>query len=269
MHFAFYDRSQFLVDIHCRLLRFFGRQGPFRMPDPVSQLVLGLVGRKTRGDVSKQACEALWRRYGRWEAVRDAPVRDVGRVIGAVTFANSKAQDLILSLKAITSLCGRLTLCGLEPLSVEDALVWLERLPGVGRKVAAATLNFSTLRKPALVIDTHHLRILRRLGLVGAKCDTRKAYDGVAAVLPVAWSASDLDEHHQLMKRLGQTICRHDEPHCSNCPLQELCPTAVAWSVGYAGMGWRNSRFGLDLSAGPVEETDDAIVPGAAGVFRP
>ena len=49
---------------------------------------------------------------------------------------------------------------------VEQGLRWLEEIYGVGRKIAAATLNFSTLRKRAMVVDTHVLRVLRRFGFV-------------------------------------------------------------------------------------------------------
>ena len=65
-----------------------------------------------------------------------------------------------------------------------ESLIWLERLSGVGRKFAAATPNFGTLARPALVIDTHHLRVLRRLGFVGWRADLRKTYDTVMPLLP-------------------------------------------------------------------------------------
>ena len=53
------DRSQTLAEIHRRLQRRFGPQGPFLPFDPVSQLVMGLIGGRTRGEVSKSAFEAL------------------------------------------------------------------------------------------------------------------------------------------------------------------------------------------------------------------
>jgi len=76
------------------------------------------------------------------------------------------------------------------------------------------------LRKTALVIDTHHLWVL---ALVGPKADFRHAYDDMMALLPREWSAADLDEHHQLMKRLGQTFCRPTVPRCRHCPSRDLC----------------------------------------------
>jgi len=222
------DRTGTLAEIHRRLQRRFGPQGPFHLLDPVSQLVMGLVGGRTHAKISRSAFEALLRRFGGWEAVRDAPVGEIETIIAAVTYADAKARRLKAALEAITRAHGRLTLDNLERLTVAAAIDWLERLPGVGRKVAAATLNFSSLRKPALVVDTHHLRVLRSLALVGPKADFRHAYDAMMALLPSDWSATDLDEHHQLMKRLGQTFCRPAVPCCRHCPLRDLCPTATA-----------------------------------------
>ena len=128
---------------------------------------------------------------------------------------------------------------------VEDALAWLERLPGVGRKVAAATLDFSTLRKRALVIDTHHLRVLRRLGFLSGRCTLRRAYDRIMPLVPTDWPPAMLDEHHQLMKCLGQEICRHGMPICRRCPLENLCPMALARIDGDQGGTARRWVHGL------------------------
>jgi endonuclease-3 len=219
------DRSRTLADIHQRLQRRFGRLGPFLQLDPISQLIMGIVGGRTHGEVSKAAFEALLARFGRWEAARDASVDEIRGTIRAVTYAELKAPRLKATLEAITAICGRLTLDVLDSLTVDEALVWLERLPGVGRKAAAATLNFSTLRKAALVIDTHHLRVLHRLDLVARRSSLEQAYDRLMPVLPAGWTAADLEEHHQLVKTLGQTICRHTDPRCRRCPLHDLCPT--------------------------------------------
>ncbi|WP_227286907.1 endonuclease [Boseongicola sp. H5] len=220
------DRTHELTDIHQRLKRHFGLQGPYRALDPVSQLVMALIGGKTRGEVSLSAFEGLVARFGHWEAVRDAPVAEIYEVICGVTFAELKAPRLKASLLAVTRAHGALTLSPLEDMTVGDALAWLERLPGVGRKVAAATLNFSTLRKAALVIDSHHLRVLRRLGYVGPRTGIAQAYDLVMPLLPESWTARDFDQHHQLMKVLGQEICRNGVPICERCPLRSVCATA-------------------------------------------
>jgi len=222
------DRSEILAEIHQRLSKRFGRSGPFALLDPVSQLVLGLIGGRTRGDVSNRAFDALLKRFGDWETVRDAPASDIREILGAVTFADIKAIRLKASLSGITEICGHLSLDCLAGMTVEDGLAWLERFPGIGRKTAAATLNFSQLRKPALVIDTHHLRILHRLGFIGCNSGPQSAYNIIMPLLSPEWTADALDDHHQLMKSLGQTLCRHRSPICHPCPLRDLCATGRA-----------------------------------------
>lgn len=225
--FAFDDRPEMLARIHQKLQGRFGPQGPFVQLDPVSQLVIGLVGVRTRGEVSSVAYQRLLTSFRNWDAVRNASVTEIHGVIRDVTFAEIKAPRLKAALDIITNANGHLTLENLNDLRVDDALLWLERLPGVGRKVAAATLNFSTLRKASLVIDTHHLRVLQRLTVVGKRADYKQAYNQMMPILPSNWSADDFDEHHQLMKILGQTNCRHAATNCDCCPLEDLCPTAT------------------------------------------
>ena len=194
----------------------------------MSQLGLGIIGGRTYGSVSLAAFEALAHRFGTWDRVRDAPVAEVQKTIRAVTYAEAKAAHLQGALRRITAVRGRLTLDFLRALTVENALIWLENLSGVGRKASAATLNFSTLRMEALVIDTHHLRVLRRLGLVNPRTDLAEAHDRITPCLPADWTADDLDDHHGMIKALGQKTCRHGNPDCGGCPLSDLCPTGGA-----------------------------------------
>ncbi|MEO1140498.1 MAG: hypothetical protein AAFW87_13700 [Pseudomonadota bacterium] len=221
------DRTRVLAQIHHRLKSHFGCPIDHQQLDPVSQLVMSLIGGKTRGAVSLAAYMRLWTRFRSWEAVRDGPVALIEECIAGVTFADVKAPRLKTALQMITHEQGALTLAVLEPMSVYEAHQWLERLPGVGRKVAAATLNFSTLRKRTLVVDTHHLRVLIRLKFIADRATIARAYDHVMPLLPSMWQAGDLDKHHSLMKRLGQTICLHGAPFCPDCPLRTRCPAGL------------------------------------------
>ncbi|MEO1016641.1 MAG: hypothetical protein AAFY56_02985 [Pseudomonadota bacterium] len=189
-------------------------------------MVLGIVGGRTHGDVSRKAFDALISQFHTWYRVRDAAVREIHTTIQAVTHAERKASYLQGALRMITAKRQDLMLEFLRTWQVDRALSWLEQLPGVGRKTSAATLNFSYLRMKALVIDTHHMRVLRRLGIIGVRSNTVKAYDQVMPYLPADWTALDLDNHHQLIKLLGQKTCRHAIPVCRSCPLSDLCPTA-------------------------------------------
>lgn len=225
MQFDFwpYEQTLFIEQVHGRLLKHFGSPGPWFHPDPVSQLVLGLIGGRTYGAVSLAAYMRLVERFPSWEAVRDGKQEDIHEVIFRVTFADVKAPRLQAALRSVTEQRGRLDLDFLAERKVADAMEWLMHLPGVGPKVAAVTLNFSTLRMPALVVDTHHLRVLRRLRIVREKAGLAEAYGVAMSRMPAGWSAAAMDEHHQLMKQLGQSSCRHRNPECGNCPLRDLC----------------------------------------------
>ena len=220
------ERTSVLEDIQARLRQRFGQPGPYVRLDPVSQLVVGIIGGRTHGRLSLAALEALVHRFGTWERVRDGREAAVRDAIRAVTYAEVKARRLQAALRAVTAARGGLTLEFLRAWTVAGAHVWLERLPGVGRKTAAATLNFSTLRRRTPVIDTHHLRVLRRFGLIGSRAGFAEAHDRIMPSLPEGWTADDLDDHHQLVKTLGQRICRHGLPDCGDCPLLNHCATA-------------------------------------------
>ena len=222
-------------------LRFrFSRHGLTCVRSPIGQLVKSSISGRTRDDVSLNAYHRLIAAYPDWSDVAAATTAEIEAVIGDVTFPDVKARHLRDALRDIAAHRSDFDLNFLGAMSVTRALAWLERLPGVGRKVSASTLNFSTLRMPAFVVDTHILRILRRFGLVRSKADTRTAYDVTMAML-YDWSAADLAELHVLMKRLGQTVCRADHACCADCPISRRCRASTAPSqvLAAAGAGQR------------------------------
>ncbi len=84
-------------------------------------------------------------------------------------------------------------------------------------------LNFSTLKRRAMMVDAHVHRTARRLGLVGRNADAAETYLGLMEQAPEAWDAEGLFELHWLFKRLGQSVCTAVEPKCRLCPLNDLC----------------------------------------------
>lgn len=225
--FELRGETALLTLIHARLLAQFGRPGPWRLLDPVSQLAMGIIGCKTDSTISRVVHTRVLAVFGDWENVRDASHSDLLDELHGLNFVDAKAIRLQSSLKAITRIRGQLDLDFLSVRAVGEGLTWLERLYGVGRKVAAATLNFSTLRKRCLVIDTHGLRVLRRLGLIGSRDSYAAAYDRIMPLVPGDWSASDFDDHHQLVKKLGQAYCRPQVPLCGICPIRDSCATGA------------------------------------------
>jgi len=84
-------------------------------------------------------------------------------------------------------------------------------------------LNFSTLHGHAFVMDTHVLRVFRRLGLIGRK--EKSAGPACDLVMPALedWSSLELAELHVLVKSFGQDCCHAHRPACARCILRDMC----------------------------------------------
>ncbi len=204
-----------------RLRETLGTLAEFERDEPIHLFVRSFISGLTRDEVTDVAFLRLRERYD-WPSLAKADWHEVERVIACVTHAKKKAQHIGPALAAISAEHPDFSLDFLGDWSVERAIYWLERLPGVGRKIAAATLNFSSLRRPVFVVDQHVLRIIQRFGLIGVRSSNVKAYDAIMQVAG-AWSDFDLLELHALMKHLGQTVCRPAAPRCFECPLDPRC----------------------------------------------
>lgn len=218
-------RSDRLAQIHAALIDAFGRivRPDDKRRDPVWTLVQGVIGAQTKTAISNASTDALLARYRSWEAVAQADANALEDVLRPQTFPSVAAERLKACLARIVDERGAVDLRHLSNLPDAMAMEWLEGLPGVGRKIAAGVLNTSIFRRRALVIDGHHRRVMQRVGLVPAKADTARAYTALMPLLPATWSAADIDEHHLLVKRLGQVHCRPSAPQCAECPARGLC----------------------------------------------
>lgn len=193
--------------------------------EPVGQLVKSLISSLTLDAVSARAFDRLVRAFPQWDDLAAAEVDEIQTVIADVTNPEGKAKHLSQTIRRIAAQHPDFDLGFLGRQPVEEALAWLQKLDGVGPKVAASTLNFSTLNRSAFVIDTHVLRVLRQFGLVGSHADTQRAFDSVMAAT-MEWTPEAFADLHVLIKRLGQTTCRPNQPHCERCPLRERCKYA-------------------------------------------
>ncbi|GMM93663.1 endonuclease III domain-containing protein [Qipengyuania sp. MTN3-11] len=220
-------RTDTLRRLQPLLIQRFGRieraAASWRRPEWV--LVQGVIGARTKSPVSNAATDRLLTRWGSWEAVAGVPLAELQAELATQTYPNMAAERLKACLTDLIARRGAVDLTHLEAMETGEAMRWLEQLPGIGRKIAAGVMNASTLDRRALVLDGHHTRILRRMGLVPAKADTARAFDAIMPAMPPEWSAADFDEHHLLMKKVGQTTCRPATTDCPACPAQALCAT--------------------------------------------
>ena len=107
---------------------------------------------------------------------------------------------------------------------MEEARAWLERLPGIGPKTSAAVLSFSTLRRAALPVDSHHHRVAIRTGLIPPSLAVGPSHRVLAAQLPPDWDAQQVYDNHEVLMLHGQRCCFFRQPACGRCPLLDLCP---------------------------------------------
>lgn len=212
----------------------FGTSVEFPRRTPLGQLVKSLISSRTRDAVSLAAYRRLGLRWPQARLLSEAAHSVIEETIFDVTFADKKALYLSAALQMIGDERPDFRLEFLGDMPVEEALAWLERLPGVGRKVAAATLNASTLGRRVFIVDSHVHRVLVRVGFIARTATPRAASERMTASAPFL-DADDLLALFAHMKRLGQTICRFDTPLCARCPLNGCCRAAASLGAAQDG----------------------------------
>jgi endonuclease-3 len=193
---------------------------PFSSKDPMSMLVDILLSHRTRDEQTAAAWDNLLKRFGSWEAVRDAPTQEVQDTIANVSFPEVKAPRIQTIMRQITEERGNLNLDFLCELPVEESAAWLNRFEGVGPKTTACVLLFSC-ELPLLPVDVHVGRVSQRLGLIGKKVTNDAAHNLLQALLPNDSRA--IYNFHKALLRHGQRVCVYEHPRCNRCVLTDLC----------------------------------------------
>ena len=204
--------------IHQQLLEFYG-EPVWRNPLPaIDELVSTILSQNTNDVNRDRAFDALGAKYGSWEEVRDARVKDVIEAIRPAGLANQKGPRIQQVLKAITKERGSLDLSFLKELSVDEARAWLTKFNGVGPKTAAIVLCFS-LDMPAFPVDTHVYRVTGRIGLRPERMTVEQAHPHLESLFPPeTYYAAHLN-----LIRLGREICTARKAMCEKCPIKRLC----------------------------------------------
>lgn len=218
------EAAPILPQVREQLLTLFGPQVRSKRLDPLSQLIKTVLNARTADGVAWATFQTLREACPDWNDLGDLSPAEVERLIAPVTHADAKARQLPILIRVLRGRPHGLDLGFLADHPVGEAMGWLQALPGVGPMVAAATLNFSSLRKRVFVVDTHVHRVVKRLGVVGRKSDVAEAYERMMSTIPAEWTADDLFEFHWLLKGLGQDTCTAQLALCGRCPLKSLCP---------------------------------------------
>lgn len=207
------------LEVTRRLTEYYGEVA-FSSKDPMSMLVDIILSHRTRDEQTAAAWNNLLKRFGSWDAVRDAPTEQVQAEIDNVNWPEIKAPRLQALMRRITEERGELNLDFLRDIPVDDGAAWLSRLEGVGPKTKACVLLCSC-QQPILPVDVHVHRVSIRLGLIGKKVTAEAAHDLLQALLPR--DARTIYNFHKALLRHGQRICVFERPRCNKCPITDLC----------------------------------------------
>lgn len=151
---------------------------------------------------------ALFSKYPTVNDFAAADVKDVEELIHSCGFFRQKAKDIVGMANMIIDEFGG---------NVPDEIEVLTTLPGVGRKTANLIVG-DVYGKPAVVADTHLIRISNRLGLVDSK-DPLKVEKELRQLLPPEESN---DFCHRAVLH-GRALCKAPNPRCADCSLSVFC----------------------------------------------
>lgn len=150
----------------------------------------------------------LFARFPTLDAFADAEVDEVAQYVRSCGFYRQKAKDIVLACQMLREVYDR---------KLPNTMDELLKLPGVGRKTANLLLG-DVYGQPAVVCDTHCIRISNRLGLARGK-EPEKVERQLRAILPPEESG---DFCHRIVL-FGREICTARAPHCDICPLRAFC----------------------------------------------
>jgi endonuclease-3 len=152
----------------------------------------------------------LFDKYPSIEALAAAQVDDIEKIVRPCGLSKSKAKDISGCMRMLHMVYNN---------KVPDTLEELLKLPGVGRKSANLIMG-DVFGKPAIVTDTHCIRLCNRIGLVKDEKEPKK-------VEMALWKIVPPEEGSALCHRFvihGREVCSaRTKPHCDGCCLNDIC----------------------------------------------
>ena len=157
--------------------------------------------------------EKLYEKFPDVNALAEAPVAEIEAIVKPCGLGHSKARDISACMKILRDKYGG---------RVPDDFDQLLALPGVGRKSANLIMG-DVFGKPAIVTDTHCIRLVNRMGLVNGIKEPAKVEKELWKIIP-AEEGSDFC--HRLVYH-GREVCTaRTKPYCDRCCLQDICKKA-------------------------------------------
>ena len=153
----------------------------------------------------------LYEKFPTIEALAAADVDEIEEIVRPCGLGRSKARDISLCMKMLVEEFG-----GRVPEDFDS----LMKLPGVGRKSANLIMG-DVFGKPAIVTDTHCIRLTNRMGLVDGIKEPKKVEMALWKIIPPEEGS---DFCHRLVYH-GRDVCTaRTKPYCDKCCLADICP---------------------------------------------
>lgn len=151
----------------------------------------------------------LFKKFSTPKHFAQAPLSEIEVAIRSTGFYKNKAKALKgLSERLLAEHGGK----------IPKTLEALTKLPGVGRKTANVILGVA-FDVPGIVVDTHVIRLTRRMGLTKQKDPVKIEFEVMDLLAKKDWNDFGL-----LMIRHGRALCTARKPKCGECPVSRICP---------------------------------------------
>ena len=210
-----------------KLERVYGKKRWKVHGDPLSELIATILSQNTSDHNSHRAYFNLRSKFKTWDEMRKASVRKIADAIRSGGLADVKAERIKNILDQIHSEIHRfdekkkrtdINLDFLKRWRTEKIKDYLRKFKGVGEKTIACVLLFS-LKRPSLPVDTHVLRVSKRLGLVPENIDAKKTEVFLEELVP----KNLIYQFHLNLIEHGRKTCKATNPRCGSCVLLENC----------------------------------------------
>lgn len=158
--------------------------------------------------------EKLYEKFPDVDALADADVAEIEEILRPCGLGKSKARDISACMKILKEQYG-----GQIPKTFDELL----KLPGVGRKSANLIMG-DVFGEPAIVTDTHCIRLVNRIGLVDGIKEPKKVEMELWKIIPPEEGS---DFCHRLVYH-GREVCTaRTKPHCDRCCLADICAKKI------------------------------------------
>lgn len=173
-------------------------------------LVMGRLSAQCTDARVNIVCRELFEKYPTAQALGDGDITEIENIVKPCGLYRMKASDIKRSCKLLCDEYG-----GVIPDGMDELL----KFPGVGRKIANLLLG-DLYKKPAIVADTHCIRICGRLGMYDESLKDPVKVEKIMAGLVEPCEQSDFC--HRIVQ-FGRDICNARSPKCGECPLADIC----------------------------------------------